>query len=130
MSNALVYNVPAQLVDQYRGRSLIIRSAAPAEMIHALQLVSQADVRFIQLLSVSEYWGFLLCAWKHLPVEIVLKDPVADYGRLYHYSNLLDSHPVRVAIPNVTGFTDPVRLAVSLDFAVRLQLDQPGPAVI
>src|SRR5262245_41964520 len=130
MSHPILYNIPARLVDHYRGRTLIIRSAVPAQIIDALQRVNQADVRFVQLLSLTEYWGFLLCAWKQMPIELVLKNPVADCGRLYSFSNLLESHPVRVAIPVVAGFSDAVKLAVSLDFGVRLQLDQPGPSLI
>src|SRR5262245_27837411 len=130
MNKSLVYNVPAKLIDQYRERNVIIRSASPADLIHCLRDADLATVRFIKLLSVSEDWNFLAGSWEPMPVEIVLNDPSADYAQLYNHSKLLDTHPVRIAIPVVPGFSQAVKQAVSLDFAVKLELDQPGGLLI
>ena len=46
------------------------------------------------------------------PLEIVLKDP-GEYLNLYSYTFLLDSHPVRIVIPAIAGFSKAVKLAVA-----------------
>ena len=67
---------------------------------------------------VAEQYGF------GDPLEIVLKDP-GDYLNLYNYTFLLDSHPVRIVIPVIAGFNKAVKLAVALNFAVKLEIRQP-----
>jgi hypothetical protein len=48
-----------------------------------------------------------------------------DFARLYSHAKLLDNHPVRVSVPVAAGFDKAVKLALSLEFAVKLELDQP-----
>ncbi|WP_169247682.1 hypothetical protein, partial [Candidatus Competibacter phosphatis] len=45
-------------------------------------------------------------------------------------ATLLDNHPTRVIVPVAPGFGKAVKVAVSLDFAVRLEVEQPEPALI
>ena len=59
-----------------------------------------------------------------IPLEILIADP-RDYLNLYGYTYLLDKHPVRIVIPVVTGFSKAVKLAVALNFAVKLEMRQP-----
>ena len=59
-----------------------------------------------------------------IPLDIVLENP-AQYQQLYSFSNLLDSHPVRITIPLVSGFSKAVKLAISLRYAVKLEVKQP-----
>ena len=61
------------------------------------------------------------------PVEIILEDP-AHYLDLYRYTTLLDDHPVRIVIPVIPGFSKAVKLAVALNFAVKLVMGQPDEA--
>ena len=51
------------------------------------------------------------------------------YG-LYGYAKLLDNHPVRISIPVEPGFEKAVKLASSLQLAVRLKIGQPPPTLI
>jgi hypothetical protein len=130
MENEVVYNIPAKLIGAYRGRNLIVRSETPREIVDSLSLSDLAQVRFVQLLSTPadtsdlEGWG------DGIPIDVVLRDPPAEFARLYNYSNLLDAHPVRVSIPVVPGFSKAAKLAVSLSFAVKLELDQPDRSLI
>jgi hypothetical protein len=71
-----------------------------------------------------EAWG------EGIPIDLVMKDPAAEFALLYNYTNLLDTHPVRVSIPVVPGFSKAAKLAVSLSFAVKLQLEQPDSFLI
>jgi hypothetical protein len=125
LSNALVYNIPAKQIDAYRGRNVIVRSSEPAELVYCIWRADPKAIRFIQLLSTPADTSVLEAVGEALPVEIVLKNPAAEYAQLYNYTNLLDSHPVRVAIPVWPGFSKAAKLAVSLNFAVKLELQQP-----
>ena len=125
MTNAVVYNIPAKQIDLYRGRSVIVRSAEPAELIYCISRAVPSAIRFIQLLSTQADADMFEGVAEGLPIEILLRNPASEYAQLYDYTNLLDSHPVRVAIPVCPGFSKSVKLAVSLNFAVKLELEQP-----
>lgn len=62
-------------------------------------------------------------------IEIFLEDP-KDYLNLYSYTHLLDMHPVRIVIPVVARFSKAVKLAVALNFAVRLEMRQPSEELL
>ncbi len=130
MSESLVYNIPAKLIDEYRGLNVIVRSSAPDEIVHCLERADPTAIRFIQLLSTPSNTSVLEGCGKQLPIEIVLRDPAAEYVLLYNYPNLLDTHPVRIAIPVLPGFSKAVKLAVSLDFAVKLEMEQPDSFLV
>ncbi|HKV35907.1 MAG TPA: hypothetical protein VJP89_16335 [Pyrinomonadaceae bacterium] len=119
-----VYNVPAKLFDRYRGRDVIVRSSSPRELVECLRDANLASVRFMQLSSTREDTSCLENFAPGTPLDIVLENPV-QYQQLYSYSNLLDSHPVRITIPLVSGFSKAVKLAISLRYAVKLDVQQP-----
>jgi len=65
-------------------------------------------------------------AWEQgTPVDLVVSDPCRDLPLLYRYAPLLAGHPIRVSVPLVPGFGNVVKLAVSLDFAVKVEGGQP-----
>lgn len=119
-----VYNVPAKLFDRYRGRDVIVRSSSPRELVECLRNADLAPVRFMQLPSTLEDTSCLENFGPGVPLDIVLENP-AQYQQLYSYSNLLDSHPVRITIPLISGFSKAVKLAISLRYAVKLDVQQP-----
>src|SRR5690348_1248071 len=125
MKNETVYNIPARHLDGFRDANLIVRSDSPREIVDSLSRTDPARVRFIQLLALPPDTSELEAWGEGLPIDLVLKDPAAEFALLYNYSNLLDTHPVRVTIPVVPGFSKAARLAVSLSFAVKLNLEQP-----
>ena len=130
MSNPLVYNIPAKQIDAFRGRNVIVRSAEPAELVYSVWRTVPGAIRFIQLLSTPADSSVLEGVAEALPVEIMLKNPGVEYVQLYNYTNLIDTHPVRVAIPVVPGFSKAAKLAVSLNFAVKLELQQPDSSLL
>lgn len=130
MTNSLVYNIPAKLIDRYRGRNVIVRSSSPNELVHALSRTDPTSVRFIQLLSTSEDSGCLESFGPGIPLEIVLKDPAPQYQQLYNFTNLVDTHPVRIAVPVVPGFSKATKLAISLNYGVKLELEQPDEVLL
>jgi len=127
--NELTYNLPTQQLPAQREGRLIVRAHDPAALIAALEPEDPERVIAIQLLALDSD-SEPLNAWAPgLPVELVMGDP-AEFPLLYRHTNLLDNHPVRVAIPVAPGFGKAVKVAVALDFAVRLEPGQPDPALI
>ena len=130
MADSVVYNIPARMVEEYRGRPVIVRTDQASELVAR---VSEEDLKYlvcVQLLSLDGevdgliHWGDLV------PVDIVMRD-LAEFPKLYRYSDLLENHPVRVSIPVAPGCYKAVKLAVSLNFAVKLVItQQPDQALI
>jgi hypothetical protein len=59
-----------------------------------------------------------------------MNSPHSDYSQLYDLAPLTTKYPVRATIPAVPGFTRAVRLASSLNFAVKLAVTQPDSNLV
>jgi hypothetical protein len=130
MADAVVYNIPVRMVEEYRGRPVIIRSDQASELVARIPEEYLKDLACVQLLSLDDEVDDLIHWGELVPVDIVMRDP-AEFPKLYRYSDLLENHPVRVSIPAVSGCSKAVKLAVSLNFAVKLVISQqPDQALI
>jgi hypothetical protein len=125
-----LYNIPQQQLSADRPGQWIIRANDPAALVAALAAENPERVAAVQLLSLAAD-SEALNAWAPgVPIELVLVDPASEYPLLYRHTNLLDNHPVRAVVPVRPGFIKAIKVAVSLDFAVRLEVEQPEPALI
>jgi hypothetical protein len=120
-----IYNIPAFLVDAYEDRRLIIRSHDPAELAAIPAKINPANLYCLQLLSLDVDIGALLRGETSVHLDLVMNSPHSDYPQLYDLAPLTTKYPVRATIPVVPGFTRAVRLASSLNFAVKLAVTQP-----
>lgn len=111
------------MVEQNRDRPVIVRSNQPSELVARVPEEYLKDLAYVQLLSLDGEVDDLIHWGELVPVDIVMRDP-AEFPRLYRYSELLENHPVRVSIPVVPGCYKAVKLAVSLNFAVKLVIAQ------
>ncbi len=128
--DSVVYNIPAALVDEYRGRSVIVRSAHASEIVTRVADADLNDLGCIQLLSLDDNVDDLIHWGQSVPIDIVMQDP-AEFPKLYRYADLLENHPVRASIPAVPGCFKAVKLAVSLNFAVKLVIvRQPDESLL
>ncbi len=128
--NYVTYNVPAALVETFRGRKLVVRSRDSAELQDALVTLNPDDLLYLQLLSPTTTTDGLLQRGEGVPIDIVMSSPETEFPQLYHFAELLERHPVRVSIPVVPGFSKAVKLAVSLNLAVKLEVAQPELALV
>lgn len=126
----LAYQVPVAQIGAYRGRPLIVRARRPWTLLDVLDAHDAGDIAYLQLPVTAEGADALLTRAEGLPIELRLDEPTRDFPHLYRYAGLLDSHPLRVAVPVTDGLEPAVRLALSLDLAVRLEPCQPAPAMI
>ncbi|MDR3556156.1 MAG: hypothetical protein P4L55_15490 [Syntrophobacteraceae bacterium] len=129
MSDSIVYNIPITMIEAYRGRTLVVRSHDPSMIV---QRLAGHDLEMVEYLQVPVTGGDIdsLLHWEHaVPVDLVIHNPEADLPLLYRYSAMQAARPVRVSVPVAPGFSKVVKLALSLDFAVKLEFSQPGPAL-
>lgn len=125
-----IYNIPAQRLPADREGWFIVRTDEPAVLPNVLGADDLDAIVAVQILSLDTD-SESLNAWAvGLPIELVMRDPAAEFPLLYRHTILLDHHPVRVVIPVQPGFAKAVKVAVALEFAVRLDVGQPDPAMI
>lgn len=126
----LTYNVALSLIDAYPDRRLIVRATDPAAVVQNVLPRHLNGLVALQLLDISADLE-ALDGWNPgLPIEVVLTDPEAETMKLYRLCKLQRSHPVRVVIPVVPGFSKAVRVASFLYVPVKLEGTQPDPELI
>ena len=126
MADALVFNIPLSRLDEYPDDSLVVRDYEAGALQQQIDEPRIDRLAYVQLLGLPSDPDNLIHWAPDLSIEIVLDNPADDFPQLYRFAKLLDNHPVRVAIPVVAGFDNAVKLALSLQFSVRLVFGQPG----
>ncbi len=124
MTGSITYNIPASMAESYRGRKIIVRSHNPAEIIESLSEDDLERLAYIQLLSLNAVVDDLVQWGVSVPVDLLMRDPETEFPLLYKLADLLDNHPVRTSIPIVPGLYKAAKLAISLNFAVKLEVVQ------
>jgi len=131
MGDPVTYNIPVGLVEKYRGRSLVVRTERPSEVVRAITPELLADISYVRLSSFDAEVDDLVHWGVGVPVDVVMRRPLSEFMRLYRFAKLLENHPVRISVPVVAGCGRAVRLALALSFAVKLEVaEPPGPDVI
>lgn len=128
--NTLTYCVPASLIPGFHGQRIIVRSDDPAEIVAGLADPDPESISFVRLLSLERDMDCLMTWGYAIPVELVVSEISRDLPLLYRYAPLLAVHPIRVSVPLVSGFGNVVKLAVSLNFAVKLEGGQPDETLM
>ncbi len=122
----ITYNIPAFMIEMYRGRNQIVRTDNLSELEKSLTPEILKSIVYIQLLILTDT-ALLNSQIYDAPLDLAVSDPVRDLPRLYNYTQWADKHPVRVSVPVAPGFVKTVKLAAALNFAVKLIPGQPGP---
>ncbi|MCM8594889.1 hypothetical protein [Accumulibacter sp.] len=129
MTAGIVYRVPATRLAGWSGEPVIVRVDDVAGLA-TVCVDPPAGLVHLEM-PLSPQTAGELAGWRGgAPIDFRLADPANDYPLLYACSPLVDYAPVRITIPVVEGFGRAVRLAVSLQLPVRLQIGQPGPEPI
>ena len=130
MTNTLVYNIPVEMLPAYRGRNVIVRSRDPAEIVRKLAVEDLERVAYVQVLNLHADLQPLMSWGDAIPVDLVIQNAETDLPLLYQCSQLLSRHPVRITVPVVSGFSKVVKLAASLNLAIKLDVSQPEGELI
>lgn len=129
LTESPLYNIPVSLVDAYRGRRIVVRSAEPATIVAALSNQDCDTVAYVQIVGLGAPADALSNWTRPIPLELMVERPEEDFPLLYRYSPLLADRPVRVSMPLAPGLGKAVKLATSLEFAVKLEGGQPEPCL-
>ncbi len=125
----IIYNIPASRIQDYQERQIIVRTSDPADSLKRISGNTLEHLVYLQVLSL-ESAGDELSLWEEgVPLDLCMQNPEQEFSKLYRFSRLLDSHPVRISIPVLPGFSKAVKVAVSLNFAVNMVLEQPDEAL-
>jgi len=128
--NTINYNIPVSLIAAFAERKIIIRAEDARDIVANVTDNDLVRISFIKLLVLNGELDSLI-PWGHgIPVELVVSDPYRDLPLLYRYTPLLAGHPVRVSVPLVAGIGNVVKLAVALNFAVKLEGGQPDELML
>lgn len=126
--DSLIYNIPLAMIAAYRGRRLIVRAHNPAEIPESLTGEDLQGVEWLQIVNSDVDLHPLMRWGAGVPLDLFVQEPERDLPMLYQWAPLLADHPVRITVPIVSGFSRVAKLAVALNFAVKLHADQPDPA--
>jgi len=116
------------MIEAYRGRNLVVRGSDPSTMVRILAAHDPERIAYLQVLGAGGDLDGLLRWERPVPVDLVVRNLEEDLPLLYRYTTLSADRPVRVTVPIAPGFGKVVKLALSLDFAVKLELCTQGPA--
>jgi hypothetical protein len=114
------YNIPVSLVDSFRNERVVIRSKNASELVESLAEVGQDQLVYLQLLSVGDA-ATLSKLSEPVRLDLVMQAE-SEFSCLYRFAELGKFHPIRVTVPLSLGCTRTVKLAVSLDFPVKLHV--------
>jgi hypothetical protein len=126
----LIYDVPASLAKAYRGKHVKLRTTDPGSIVESLTEKDLDCLISIQIEYLDCDIERLQQSGYALPLELMMTDPVADLSKLYAFSVLVESFPIRACISLAPGFGKAVRVAAALHFAVKLELGQPEASII
>ena len=129
MTQSIVYNIPATMVGAFR-RDIVVRFFDPLETLQKLTQYDLKRLAYLQILGTGGDIDSLMRLEHSVPVDLVVQHPELDLPLLYRYSPLIAERPVRVSVRVAAGFSKVVKLALSLNFAVKLEVTQPEPALI
>lgn len=130
MTDPVTYNIPVTMLPAYRGRNVIVRSCDPLEIVGKLTTEELERIAYVQVLSIQADLRPLILWGDAIPVDLVVQNPETNLPLLYQCSQLLTKHPVRITVPVVSGFSKVIKLAASLNFAVKLEPAQPEGGLI
>jgi hypothetical protein len=130
VTSDITYSIPISLVAPFRGRKMIVRAYNPVEIMENVTTEDLQNISYLKLLSLKGEIDSLM-NWGHtIPVDLVVSDPYRDLPLLYRNAPLRTVHPIRVTVPLAPGFGNVVKLAVSLNFAVKVEGGQPDELLV
>ena len=90
-------------------------------------------LRWLQIegmLGDTEAWTEAAHDDSHIPFDVVLSDPAAEFSDLYRLVDASAERDVRVTVPAAPGLAKAVRLAAALRLPVRVLPGQPTPEAL
>ena len=124
------HSIPLGLFDTFPGRPVILRTDNAQAPRRLLGPVAPEGIAYLQVTTLAQDLTPLADWGDGLAIDLIMADPATELPLLYRCTGLLKRHPVRVTIPLLPGLARAVKLALSLDLAVRLVGHRPDPAAV
>jgi len=81
-TDSIIYNIPAELIEGYRGRRIIVRAYDPAKLVSSLSGRGLENLHFVQILTLAAD-ATALAAWgEGVPIDLVMYEPEVELARL------------------------------------------------
>jgi hypothetical protein len=120
-----VLNLPAGQVSSHARGPVVLRVASCADVLLT------GDTPPNRVLWIETSVELASSAWPTgAGLDVVLGDPQREAPLLYDLARLRHDRPLRVTIEAVPGVATASRVAIGLQFPVRLLARQPAPAVV
>lgn len=126
----LIFDIPAHLAGKYRDKPVKLRTNDPGAQLNSLNKKGLAFLVSIQIEDLDCDLETLQHSGNRVPLELIVTDPAVDVRKLYAFSSLVESFPIRACISLRPGFEKAVRVAAALHFAIKLEFGQPGTHII
>lgn len=126
----IIYNIPASLVQSYQDSPLIVRTSDPADSLRLFSRNTLEQLVCLHVPSLRFAGEELARLGGTIPLDLYMQEPEKEFPALYRCVRLLDTHPVRISMPVRPGVGKAVKVAVSLNFAVKLIVEQPDEPLI
>ena len=84
-ANSVVYHIPLARLTAYSGRSLIVRSTRPPDLVAQLGPEDLENLAYVQLCSLPDDTDDLINWAKALAIELLVDDPAREFAELYRY---------------------------------------------
>jgi len=127
MSDATLF-IPLSFLQSYPHRHVVVCAPSIDELLDQFPSGDVDHVSFVRLTRLSGDPDRLRSWHPSIPLDLALSDPAEQFAELYHWAVLLEKRSVRVSIPTKRGFTKAVRLAATLRFEIKLEIEQPSPS--
>ena len=129
----VTYKIEAAPHAEIAQRRVIVRSLDPDEIERQLSAVDLNDIDHVQLLSPTIETDKIdkISRWQNeVPIDIYVTDPISDFPLLYNFSKLASRHPIRATVAAKPGVYKAAKLALALNFAVKLEVDEPDAETV
>lgn len=127
---SIVYHIPVSEMKNFQEENLIVRFYHLSELSEMTGKEIPENILYIQVPVQDADITPLMRLQFPVPLDLRIHDPVKDLPFLYNYAPLSAKCPVRVSLPVAAGFSKAAKLAVSLHFAVKLEVLQPEQNLI
>ena len=125
MSVKVVYNIPLDLLEKYRGKSVIVRTYETKKLVSLVKADDLDNLKRVQMMTLNADLGVFTSWGSGIPVDLIMYEPEAEFVKLYQAAKLLENRPIRVTIPVRTGFVKAVKVASFLSIPVKIVVGQP-----
>ncbi len=120
----MLCNIPTSLSTSAQFKNIVVRSSSVAELLSVAREVDRDRLHGLQIISLVDDPKPLASLSEPITLDLVVESS-SEFSSIYKYAELLRKHPIRLTVPVTPGFVKAVRLALSLNIPVKLEVGQP-----